>query len=297
MQEHKPWKGKTGGGKFGQQFLFVFLKYVRVRVLYPVLYLVVPFYMLFGRESCNAVYHYFRRIRGFGRWRAFWATSHNFHTFGKVVLDKFAILAGRADQFKIKVPDQNAFDRMLDQEGGFIVAGSHVGNMEMMGQSLSQNSKPLYGIIYGGESEEFQHRRDLAFAVTHVTLIPIRSDMSHLFMLKEALDKGGITTIFCDRIFGSEKTLRTDFFGFPAHFPLGPFKLASQLHVPMLALFLMKERGSNYTGYVFPLKVDENEANVVKRSEQLLHQYVEVLEEMLVKYPYQWFNLYEFWEQ
>jgi len=297
MEEQKPWRGKTGGGKFGQQALFFILKYVRVRALYPVLWLVIPCCLLFVRKPNNALFHYFHRIRNFGFLRSLWATARTAHTFGKVVLDKFAILAGRDDQFHIAVLQQAIFDQVLAQPGGFMLAGSHVGNVEMMGQCLSQDKKSLYGIIYGGESEAFQRRRDEAFARQQVKLIPIKSDMSHLFFIKEALDNEGVITIFCDRIFGSDKKMTADFFGYPAHFPLGPFKLAAQMRVPMLAVFLMKERNVHYTGYVYQLQMDENESNVMRRAEQLLRQYVSALEEMMIRYPYQWFNLYEFWEQ
>lgn len=38
MQSNSEWKGKTGGGWFGQNFLLLVLSKVRVVWLYPVLY-------------------------------------------------------------------------------------------------------------------------------------------------------------------------------------------------------------------------------------------------------------------
>jgi len=295
MAESQQWQGKTRGGKFGQTSLIFFLKHIKVTTLYPVLYLIVPFCILFCPKPHKALFHYFQ-VRGYSRWRAFWAMWRDAHNFGKVVVDKFALLAGKTEQFNIKVHNSEVFNNLIEQEKGFLLAGSHMGNFELLGQCLKQDKKAINGVVYGGERAEFQQKRVDTFKENNVRLISVSPDMSHLFIIKDALDNGEILTILCDRVFGKEKSQTLDFFGKPANFPLSPFRLAIQMDIPVVSVFMMKEKRRNYTCYLVPIAPDEQATTVTEKVQSLMKQYVQSLENILQQYPEQWFNLYEFWK-
>jgi predicted LPLAT superfamily acyltransferase len=127
-----------------------------------------------------------------------------------------------------------------------------------------------------------------------VNLIPIAPDMSHLFAIKNALDNGEVVAILCDRLFGSPKKKTLDFLGHPANFPIGPFRLAAQMEVPVLSVAVLKERGLHYSCRTTLLNVDPD-LPLNQRCNQLMEQYVKSMEEVLRQYPEQWFNLYDFW--
>lgn len=295
MTHTQPWKGKTAGGNFGQKFLLFALKYVKVKHFYFVLYPIIPFCLLFARKTNRAIYRYFRNIRGYHWWTAFKANVHTAFLFGRVVIDKFALLAGQTQQFEITITQQDDFQRLLHQDKGFILAGSHIGNFELLGHCLKQDIKPIKGIIFGGESRVMQEYRSSTFKENNVELIPVTNDMSHLFTIKNALDNGEIVTILCDRLFGSSKSIRMDFLGYPAHFPIGAFKLAVQFDIPIMSVFLMKEKGTRYTGHLIPLIIEPTATTTNEKVKSLLTQYVQSLEWILQKYPTQWFNFYDFW--
>ena len=295
MSEARQWQGKTSGGTFGQKSLFFILKHIKAKTLYPILYLIIPFCLIFARKTNNAIYHYFHRVLGYGKWDAFRANVRNAFTFGRVVIDKFALLAGRSEQFEVDVRNPEVFNNLLQQDKGFILAGSHIGNFELLGHCMKQDRKAINGIIFGGETKVMQEKRTETFGENNVKLIPVLPDMSHLFAIKNALDNGEIVTILCDRIFGSPKKKTVDFLGHPADFPIGTFRMAAQLEVPMVSVFIMKEKGSRYTGYLVPLQLPESATTVTEKVESLLSQYVQSIENILRKYPEQWFNYYEFW--
>lgn len=296
MAETQQWTGKTAGGTFGQKFLFFALKYIKVKYFYVVLYPIIPFCLLFARKTNRAIYAYFHQILGYGKWAAFKANVRTAFTFGRVVIDKFALLAGRSEQFEVTIQNNEVFEQLLQQPKGFIMASSHIGNFELLGHCLKQNVKPVNGIIFGGENAVLQAKRDSTFEENNVRIIPVTQDMSHLFALKNALDNGEIVTILCDRLFGSSKKMNVEFLGHPADFPIGTFRMAVQLDVPVVSVFLMKEKGSHYTGHLVPLTIDPNATTVTDKVKSLLAQYVKSMEETLKKYPHQWFNLYDFWK-
>lgn len=294
--ENKDWKGKTGGGWFGQNFLLLFLSKVKVVWLYPVLYLVIPFYLIFAKKGRNAIYSYFRDRLHYSKWKAFLSTCRNHILFGEVVLDKFAILAGNAKQFTVEMQGEDVIHDLLAEESGFIIASAHFGNLEMAGLSIHQDKKKINGIIFGGERKGFQEQRDSAFGKMNINLIPVSDDMSHLFTIKNALEEGEVVTIPCDRFLGGNKKVTLDFLGSETDFPVGTFRLAAQLNVPVASLFIVKISHSKYYGYAKRLDPSPDATNSVAQAEHLTRAFAAELADVVKQYPLQWFNFYSFWK-
>jgi len=127
-------------------------------------------------------------------------------------------------------------------------------------------------------------------------MIPASSDMSHIFVLNEALANGEIVSIPADRLFGSPRYVECDLLGSKARFPLGPYALALQREVPTLALFVMKESAYRYKIYIRRIEADPIPyKNRKEQAANLAQHFAYELETILRKYPEQWFNYYEFW--
>jgi predicted LPLAT superfamily acyltransferase len=295
MQQSRQWKGKTGGGKFGQKSLFFMLRIINVSFLYPALLIVIPFYMLFGRKGYISTMRYFKNSFGYSVWKSFWQTCRNHFIFGQVVLDKFAVWSGRERQFKAEVTGVEYVEELFNKNSGFIIASSHIGNFELGGFAFKQNKKKIYGLVYDGESQQLQKNREEAIQKSNINLISVKEDMSHLFLIKEILEQGNILTIPCDRSYGSPKRIKCEFLGRNAYFPLGPFRLAVQMGVPLVTLFVMKDSWKKYHAYTCPVEVDSEEQSPAKKADALARVFVSKCEEILRKYPQQWFNYYDFW--
>lgn len=293
----KQWRGTTGGGKFGQNFLFVVLRFVPVRVMYIALYVVTPFYLLFTPKSRRIIYRYFRQRHQFPALKSAWRTFVNYLVFGKVVLDKFAIMAEYTRQFKIvDVENIEQFNRLLDSEGGFILASAHIGNFELVGHCLVQDRKTVNGIIFGGESPQMRMHREKSSQHSNINLISVNDSISHVFAVKNALDNGEIVAELCDRMFGSDKGFEVPFLGVQATLPAGTFRMAVQLDKPILALFIMKDGGTRYRGFIHRLTAD-SALSPNEQAEQLARQFAEKMEAVLHRYPNQWFNYFDFWKK
>jgi len=294
--QKKEWEGTTQGGRYGQGFLYWILAVVKVSFLYPILFGVIPFYLIFGRKSYKAIFSYFRRQHHLSRWKAFWSTYRNHLIFGKVVLDKFALLAGNHQQFSVDVENNDYFNALAESNKGFFIVSAHVGNFELIVHFFQQNKKKINGIIFGGESENLQKRRVKILQNFNVNLIPVSTDMSHLFAIKKAIEEGEIVSIPCDRLWGSTKKYTANFLNGEAHFPIGTFRFAAQLEAPVLTMFVMKEKGLHYRAYLKSLEPLQNEKSSQKQAEHLAKQYIALLENIVRKYPEQWFNYYDFWK-
>jgi predicted LPLAT superfamily acyltransferase len=298
-KKKQEWEGVTGGHTLGQKALKVTFSLVNVRVGYVIMAVVIPFYMLFRQKGYRSIYRYFRDRQSYAPLKSFRKTYRNHYLFGQMLLDRFAVYAGQKDVFRVENPDNDVFLPMLDAPGGFIIAGSHVGNPELCGYLLKQKKKRINCLIYGNEAKEVQKNRSEILEGNHVRMIPVTDDLSHIFLISEALSDGEIVYMPSDRTFGSDKSVECDFLKGKADFPVGAFVLAWQFRVPVLALFVLKISTSCYRIHVVPVEPPPVEGSRSKREQinEMTRAFVHELERIVRMYPEQWFNFYNFWKR
>lgn len=298
--EHNDWKGTTGGMPWMQRSLVSILGHTDPRIVYFFVALVAPFYMLFSHQGYIAQYRFFTERLQEPWWKAFWHVYVNHFRFGQIIIDRFAAYGGR--NFKFEIANQDIWQHLSSQPEGFIQMSSHIGNYELAGYSLRSAHKRLYALVFMGETETVMKNRSKEFTPNNIEMVPIMPDMSHIFTLNNALANGNIASMPSDRIFGSQKALNCRFFGLDAKFPLGPFSLAVSRGCGALAVFVMKKKWDTYSIYIFDLskgyeQIDSallSKKNV--RQQALADEFARRLEEMVRKYPTQWFNYYDFWK-
>ena len=292
--EKREWKGVTGGSVFGQKAMKILFSILPVRAGYVILIFIVPFYMLFARKGYLAIYRYFRRQHGYPVMKSFFKTYRNHYLFGQMMFDRFAVYAGQK-KFVVDNPDNDLFLEMVHAQHGCVIAGSHVGNPELCGYLLSQHTKRINSLIFGDEAEEVQKNRMKTLDNNNVRLIPVAADMSHIFIINDALKNGEMVSMPCDRAFGSSKTAECDFLNGKADFPVGAFVLGLQFDVPVVALFVLKVSAKRYRIHVIRVPVPK-EGGKREQINRMTRSFVEILEGIVKKYPEQWFNFYNFWK-
>jgi predicted LPLAT superfamily acyltransferase len=295
------WKGNTGGGTLGQRGLIFFFRWWNLRLGYAVMAMVVPFYMLFARKGYLSIYHYFRRQFGLSKWKSFWKTCRNHYLFGQMILDRFAVFAGKKDTFEIEIIGCEHYERLSAGKKGFVIAGSHTGNFEIAGYMLNATNKRINALVFGGETQTVRQNRIKILNGNNINLVPVSPDMSHLFIANAALANGEIVSTPADRIFGSSKSVECDFLNGKADFPVGAFALAVSTDVEMLAVFCMKESTKKYKIFARLLSSKnlldgQTPATKKEKIKNLVFAYVAELENIVKQYPAQWFNYYEFWK-
>ncbi|MDR2557205.1 MAG: hypothetical protein LBC49_05800, partial [Bacteroidales bacterium] len=139
------------------------------------------------------------------------------------------------------------------------------------------------------------------------TILSIRSALSHAEMV----------SFQGDRFIDGQPTFNADFLGYSATFPAGVFTVARKMRVPVVFLFVMRQRKFTYKiEFVFVNAADcsddrsndrlgdgfrggrsgsENEFKGASGNEPLEKKYISALENIVRRYPQQWFNFYKFW--
>ena len=98
--QHNEWSGKTDGQPWMQRSLIAMFRVLPLWLLYGVMALVIPFYMIFNRKGYQAIYVFFRKRIGYGPLKSFGNVYLNHFRFGQVILDRFGAFAGKKYQFE-----------------------------------------------------------------------------------------------------------------------------------------------------------------------------------------------------
>lgn len=296
MPAHEQWRGNTGGTAWMHSVLISLFRHIDLRCVYVVMVIfVIPFYLVFAHKGYLAMYHYFHRRHSFGIWKSFCYTYLNHYRFGQIILDRFAVYAGQ--HFHFDIDGNEEFLRLSESENGFVILSSHVGNYELAGYTFRSTGKCYNALVFSGEAADVMENRNRVLTENNIHMIPVSEDMSHIFAINNALASGEIVSIPGDRVFGSPRVVNCDLLGGRVSFPLGPYVIAAQRDVPVIAIFVMKETAYRYQVYIRRLDTTGKEFRRNEKVQALANRFAEEMEGILKKYPEQWFNYFEYWHE
>lgn len=288
----KHWQGDTYGNRWMHDTLIGMLRHTDVRLIYAfAAVFVVPVCLVTRHGSAAIIYRYLRQRMGLSPMKAAWKTYVNHCLFSQVVIDRFAMYAGK--KFNTSIIGYEHYKALAAK--GYLQLSAHIGNYELAGYTLVAEERRFNALVYAGEKATVMMNRNKLFRESNIRMIPVAKDGSHIFTLNEALANHEIVSMPADRVVGSPKSLTLDFLGKKAEFPLGPFVTATMRGLDVLAVNVMKTSAKGYTIYVVPLAYDKA-APRKQQIEQLAKSYVSCLEETVRKYPAQWYNYFEFWK-
>lgn len=287
------WQGTTYGNQWMHKWLIRLLRHTDTRVIYTFAAVFIVPVCLIVNPARKTTYQYFRCRWQMTPIKAAIKTYRNFYLFAQVVIDKFAMYAGK--HFNTHVEGYQHFLQLAEKEEGFLQLSAHIGNYEIAGYTLTAEKKRFNALVYAGEKASVMNNRCRLFTERNIRMIPIQQDMSHLFTINDALANGETVSMPADRVIGSQKTITVTLLGKQAHLPAGPFTVATMRALPVIAVNVMKTRHDTYNIYVTPLTYDTH-APRRKQEQQLSEAYAAEIERMMTMYPEQWYNYYNFWQ-
>ena len=292
------WSGKSRGGSLGYRFFIALISIGSLPLVYFFIRPVALFYLLFTPKS--HMWFYFRKIHGYGLWKSLGGIYGTFCRLGEVLVDKVAMLSGKGPAFSFDFDGEEHLRSMSEKSQGGLLIGAHMGNWEVAGQLLERIDTPVNIVMLEAEHESIRDVLEKVMVKRKLRIIPQKEDYSHLFLIKEALERKEFVVMHSDRFLPGSSTLPMSFMGKEARFPTGPLYLASKEQVPVSFVFTLKEGWKHYHFYATPPRTYAYPSRIRTRKQDLalmLADYVSALEEMLRKYPRQWFNFFPFWEE
>nr|WP_315223905.1 lipid A biosynthesis acyltransferase [uncultured Flavobacterium sp.] len=287
------WDGKSKGTVLGYRIFVFLIQKVGVTSAYFLLYFVASYYFLFLKKSNRAIFYYFKERLGFSYLKSKKMVFRSYYTFGQTIIDKISISAGMRNKFTYEFDGIEILKKLLAEKKGGVLISAHMGNFEIAEHFLGEIDLDFQINLVTTDLEHSAIKNYLESIAKKPTVkfIIIREDLSHIFEINAALSNNELICFTGDRYFEGTKSLTDSILGEEAHFPAGPFLIASRLKVPVVFVYVMKEPKLHYHLYA-------REATVKHRDEKaLLKEYIKSVESIVQKYPLQWFNYFDFWNK
>ena len=288
----RQWKGTTFGGEWLHKSLIVALRYIDIRLVYAFAALFIVPICSVVNKSRKSAYDYFRNRLNYGWWKSVWNVYLNHYKFAQVVIDKFAMYAGK--RFLVEVEGAEAYHRLEAKSEGFVILSSHIGNYEIAGYTFSSGAKRMNILVFAHEKASVMRNRSNLFDKNNVQMIAIEEDMRHLYEIDNELRSGNIVTLHADRSAGATKSIEGEFLGYTAKFPLGPLNVVTMRGLDALAANVTKVAWNRYKLSFTQLEYYKS-APRKEQTKQLSRGYIAALEKCVKEHPTQWFNFYNFW--
>jgi predicted LPLAT superfamily acyltransferase len=225
-------------------------------------------------------------------WRHIWS-------FASCMLDRVLLLNDRTDLFDIALHGEDVLTGIRARHGGGFLFGAHLGSFEVMrtmARALGDTRVTL--VMYEENARKTNQVLGAINPRLGIEIIGLGRPGS-MIAVKDRLDEGHLVGILADRGLDGERTLSLPFFGEPARFPVGPFRLAAILRRPIVFMAGLYRGGGRYDIH-FELLADPDAAAAADLTtdeaiEQAMRHYVARLEHYCRMAPYNWFNFYDFW--
>lgn len=174
-------------------------------------------------------------------------------------------------------------------DGAVVSVTAHVGNWDMAGRLLARRTARATYVVVAPEEEPALEPwvRRAGDGVRFVT----RASPAMAVGLLAALRRGETVAMQGDRALGNSGDVRVPFFGRPARFPIGPFRLAAAAGVAVVPAFCTLGADKRYELMICPPLVSRRGSE-----EDSLCAWVAALERLVATRPTQWFNFFDIWD-
>nr|AUN35637.1 lysophospholipid acyltransferase [uncultured bacterium] len=290
------WQGKSKGSPLGYRIFVWVLRNFGVMPAYFLLRSVVLHYLLFSYKSSKAIYYFFHKRLGYNFLKSFFNIYRNYYAFGQSIIDKVVMMAGIPNKFTFDFDGEHHLRKIVELKRGGLLLSCHIGNWEIAGNLLNKLNTKVHIIMFDGEHEKIKQYMTAVTGERRVNVIIIKDDLSHIYEISEAFSKNELVCMHADRFLEGNKTMTANFLGEEAKFPMGPFVLATTFKVPISFVFAMKENWKHY--HLFATEIKEYEQLGRKTiMQEMLNDFVSEMENKVKRYPIQWYNYYNFWQQ
>ncbi len=267
------------------------------RLTRPIVYGIALYFLLAVPDARAASRGYLQRVLGRpASWRDMY---RHILAFASTIHDRVYLLNDRHELFDIQLHGEELLHSPEARRSGVLVFGAHVGSFEVLrAAARTHNPRRICAAMYPENARMINSM--LARVNTGVVLDIVElGQLDAIFTLKERLDAGALVALLADRSVRQDSQHSIPFFGEPAPFPLGPFRLAAIVRRPVYFMTGLYRGGNRYDIH-FERLADFSQISSSDREAALrtaIERYAQLIEQHCRQAPYNWFNFYDFWKE
>jgi len=264
----------------------------------PLVAVIAMFYTLTDRKAVRASREWLRRVHG--KDQGFWASYRHIRTFTQVTLDRVFLCSGKTRALRFTRTGAELLQTQFASGRGAVLLGGHLGSFEAL-RSGGEEDQIKINILGHFENAKMINALlsrldpDRAATVIHIGHDPV----GQMARVHDRLEAGDFVALLGDRTGLNERTVEATFMGEPAHFPAGPFLLASLMKCPVYLTFGLYRTPNQYdlSCELFAEKLHLPRKDREAGLREVVQRFADRLEHYARKAPENWFNFYDFWNK
>lgn len=190
-------------------------------------------------------------------------------------------------------------DDALARGNGAILVSPHLGNWELGGLGLADLGYKVNVLTFREPDEKVNELREVVRRDRGIGFIYVdRHDTSPLAIIEavNALRRNEVLALLGERD-GSSNTIELDFFGRPTSFPVGAAYLSMASGAPVIPVFVPIENGKYSTLMDEAIYFEGGHGRHAEAIREGMERLVSVFERYIRRYPDQWYNFFDFWDE
>jgi predicted LPLAT superfamily acyltransferase len=232
-----------------------------------------------------------------GRWESFL----HYREFALSIVDRLGIWFGRVDTFDYEMVGEEHLDRLAEERRGAILLGAHLGSFDALRLLAKRKNSIVNVLMFTANANRINALfRDLSPEIDAHLIRVEPGSIESVFEIRACLRRGELVAILGDRVEPGDqnRTLSIPLLGDSVKLPQAPFMLAHLLGCPILTILAFRERPGRYSVFAEKLvdRIELTRSEREKGIEELLATYAGRLEHYAKRYPFQWFNFFDYWE-
>jgi predicted LPLAT superfamily acyltransferase len=250
------------------------------------------------------------------RCRSVFGPLRHIISFSITLVEKLQSWGGKISFMDINTKDDDVkeFSRLLESGQGAFLMSAHLGNFELMralahtkqSTKPSASKVPFTAIMDTQVTSHFTRMLNELNPQYSIDLVNTREiGPDAVIYLEEKIACGGIVTSAGDRtsVNSGDKNIMIPFLGEDAPFSPGIYYLAALMNAPVFFMFAMRRSDLSikpqYDLFVhkntLPLECSKKER--MEKCAGLARSFAALMERYCKKYPFQWYNFYDFWSK
>lgn len=294
---------EEAGAYWGLKFLAAVYRIAGRQICVIVMLPILLFFFLAKPEKRTAIreFHELVAQRTQGKSPKFWTGLTNFVAFGGAALDKIAAWNGDIKPTDVHISGNlgSLFDLDPDHKGALLFV-SHLGNVEVIRAIAGLNfTRPINVLVHTKHAQQFNKLAQRFNPKSQLCLIEVTDVNPAIALeLKNKIERGEWVVIAADRppVNDRQNVVEVPFLGKPASFAIGPYVIAHILECPVYMVACLRRAGQydiEWEKLADRLKLPRREREV--NAKIWAEKYANWLSGVAVRYPYQWYNFFNFW--
>jgi len=280
----------------GHGIFYFFLLAGGLPFAYLMLFPVVMVYVIASRRIHRLASPYIRRrFPDAGPGMRFFHVFRLVLSFARVLVDRAWLGLRRGAALTGDFDNSGVLLDALEEGRGLVLVTAHVGNWQTALSHIDLLETRVNSLMHYAEEEVAKHFFDLRGEKPSFNIIRNDGFMGGMIEASAALSRGEVVMVMADRWAGGP-AVEVDFLGSRARFPAAAYGLAAATGVPVAVLLAAKTGMRSYSLHVWDIfHPERNRSEGPRQFEASAARFACALERYVERYPYQWYNFFDFW--